>query len=52
METTQYDPVGLTPILVEAGFVIRKPCHPIKAGGDNQSQSPSLLGSGGGKLQK
>lgn len=37
METTQYNPVGLTPILVEAGNVIRKHGHPIKSGDDIRS---------------
>lgn len=52
MEKTQYDPVGLTPILVEAGNAIRKHGHPIKTADDIQRQSSSLLSSGGGKLQK
>lgn len=50
METTQYDPVGLTSVLGEAGNATGEHDHPIKSGDDIQSHSPSLLGSGG-KLQ-
>lgn len=50
METIQYYPVGLTPILVETGNVIGKHDHPIKSGDDIQSHSSSLLDSDG-KLQ-
>lgn len=44
--------IGLTPVWVEAGNIIKKHGHPIKSGDDIRSQSLSLLGSSGSKLQK